>query len=130
MNDIHIHYSQVHQTLRLSFTKDKLKYESTYTPELAKWRMWLCAYHDANANYDINGTMSAYFDISFDLSDLMHIQLQKSMVARDKLSIGCSNDPSDRLRADFCQWFTSYLFKHEWEDILQESEDEVIREAN
>ena len=124
MNDIHIHYSEVHQTLRLSFTKDKLKYESTYTPEPAKWRMWLCAYHDANANYDVNGIMNAYFDIITDLSDLMHIQLQMSMVARDKLSIGCSNDPCDRLRVNFCQWFTSYLFENEWDEILEISEDE------
>ena len=81
MNDIHIHYSEVHQTLRLSFTKDKLKYESTYTPEPAKWRMWLCAYHDANANYDINGIMNAYFDIITDLSDLMPEISFQSVVA-------------------------------------------------
>jgi hypothetical protein len=124
MNDIHIHYSEVHLTLRLSFTKDKLKHESTYTPEPWKWRMWLCAYHDENANNEINGTMSAYFDIGFDLSELMHIQLQKSMVARDKLSIGCSNDPCDRLRANFCIWFTAYLFDNEWEEILEIAEDE------
>jgi hypothetical protein len=119
MNDIHIHYSEVHQTLRLSFTKDKLKHESTYTPEPAKWRMWLCAYHDAHAYGDVNKTMSAYFDIVEDFSELMHIQLQKSMVARDKLSIGCSNDSCDMLRAKFCGWFEQYLLDDEWEEIMK-----------
>ena len=122
MNDIHIHYSEVHQTLRLSFTKDKLKHELTYTPEPAKWRMWLCAHHDAHAYGDCNKTMSAYFDIVDDFSVLMHIQLQKSMVARDKLSIGCSNDPCDMQRAKFCVWFEQYLVDDEWEEILKIAE--------
>lgn len=122
MNDIHIHYSYFHQTLRLSFTKDKLKHESTYTPEPTKWRTWLCSYHDENAYNDANKTLTAYFDILDDFSELMHIQLQKSMVARDKLSIGCSNDPCDTVRAKFCFWFTTHLIDNEWEEILEIAE--------
>ena len=117
MNDIHIHYSTAHKTLRLSFTKDKLKHESTYTPEPAKWRQWLCSHHDMNAYTEVH-TMSAYFGIIAELSELMHIQLQRSMVARDKLSIGCSTDPLDTNKSAFCISFADYLLHEEWDEIV------------